>query len=368
MIKRLIRIILSVLLLIGIMSLGGYTVNEIKHTAQIKNPSDVFAPFINSLPNINTPNLHKVSGNSELANTSTEKQSSSTEYLFSTTESPSTITTENNLLTTNNNKHVVSVSTKRTIKVTIDGKSMELTSENTISFIKWISTNYDKDSKVAYKETTKPDSNENTTEQNKNSNESITYNKILANEKDLQEIVDSIIVVNSLKDLDDYDRTDYEKPIKSYTLNGHKYNRNDYAWKTSPYLISENPFKYICPYTGQTITDDSKLDYDHIIPLKSTYIRGANKWTDEQKNEYAYDQWIGVDVLNSANRSKSDKGPADWLPEQNVEDYCYSWLLISSKYNLVMTKAEMSICIDNIKTALKNGETVEHLNNVVISK
>ena len=126
----------------------------------------------------------------------------------------------------------------------------------------------------------------------------------------------------------------------------------------------------MCPYTGTIIQDmdDNKqdndfgnLDYDHIVPLKSTYLRGAKDWTDEQKNEYAYDQWVGVDVLNSANRSKSDKGPCEYLPDINVEDYCYSWLMICSKYNLSMTQEEIDICVNNITIALENGEEVTFL-------
>lgn len=91
------------------------------------------------------------------------------------------------------------------------------------------------------------------------------------------------------------------------------------------------------------------------------YIKGAKDWTDEQRNEYAYNQWIGVDVLNSANRSKSDKGPSEYLPEINIEDYCYSWLLICSYYKLDMTQEEIDICVDNITLAIENGETVEFL-------
>ena len=94
------------------------------------------------------------------------------------------------------------------------------------------------------------------------------------------------------------------------------------------------------------------------------YLRGAINWTEEQQNEYAYNQWIGVDVLNSANRSKSDKGPTEYLPEVNVEDYCYSWLLICSKYNLVMTNAEIDICSKYINNAFLNNEPITHLGGI----
>ena len=147
----------------------------------------------------------------------------------------------------------------------------------------------------------------------------------------------------------------------NYYIDDIKYNRNDYAWNISKFLVTKYPFEYICPYTEQIIYDENTLDYDHIVPLKSTYLRGANTWTNEQKNEYSYNQWVGIDVLNSANRRKSDKGPADWLPDYNVEDYCYSWLSICSFYNLDMTYEEIEICEYYIMEALEVGETVEYL-------
>lgn len=94
---------------------------------------------------------------------------------------------------------------------------------------------------------------------------------------------------------------------------------------------------------------------------RNNYLRGASEWTDEQRNAYAYDQSVGVDVLNSANRSKSDKGPTDWLPDINRGSYCYSWLVICQKYNLSMTKDEIQLCNTEINKAIANGETIEFM-------
>lgn len=70
---------------------------------------------------------------------------------------------------------------------------------------------------------------------------------------------------------------------------------------------------------------------------------------------------MGVDVLNSANRSKADKGPAEWLPDVNRGSYCYSWLVICQKYNLSMTQEEIDICNSEINKAIANGEKVEFM-------
>lgn len=172
---------------------------------------------------------------------------------------------------------------------------------------------------------------------------------------DLTKLIGTIRVSDDEKA--NYDRALYEKPIKSYKLNGKKYNRNDYAWKTSEYLESENPFKYSCPYTGLTITDDAKLDYDHIIPLHYVWNH-TDGWSQEKMNEYAYDQSIGVDVQNSANRSKSDKGPSGWLPAINVENYCYTWLCIASEWDIAMDKDDINICKLQCLNAISSGHNL----------
>ncbi|PAV21235.1 hypothetical protein PNOK_0386200 [Pyrrhoderma noxium] len=70
---------------------------------------------------------------------------------------------------------------------------------------------------------------------------------------------------------------------------------------------------------GKTITDSSKLDIDHIVPLKEAWISGARSWTDAQREAFANDltrpQLLAVDA--SSNRSKGDKDIAGWVPPLN---------------------------------------------------
>lgn len=270
-------------------------------------------------------------------------------------------------------KKKVSASVNTTIFM--NNSSIDLSKSTTLNVLDWLSINYKTGISVSFLHKDKPA----TTNASNNQNTSTAQASVkpssediyttLNNTDDLNKLVSSIKTVKSLPEKVDYDRVSFEKPVKSYKLNGHSYNRNDYAWKTSKWFNGED-FTYMCPYTGTIIKDGddgkddydfSSLDFDHIVPLKSTYLRGATEWTQEQQNAYAYDQWVGVDVLNSANRSKSDKGPAEWLPDINIEDYCYSWLCICSKYNLVMTEEEIQICKDNIEVALENGDEIEFL-------
>ncbi len=262
----------------------------------------------------------------------------------------------------------IEISYARSFKIKFDDTEIEVTSKNTVEFVRWLNNHWHADAEISYT----VDKVEPTPTEGSESTETtgeLTYDTTLSNTANLNALVNSINVIDALPEYDDYDRNTYEKPTQSYTLNGKKVNRNDYAWKTSPWYNAEDN-TYMCPYTGTIIhdLDDKKedndfgnLDYDHIVPLKSAYLRGAKDWTEEQRNAYAYDQWVGVDVLNSANRSKSDKGPCDYLPDINVEDYCYSWLMICSKYNLSMTQEEIDLCMDYINIALENGEEVTFL-------
>ena len=274
-------------------------------------------------------------------------------------------------------KKKVSASVNTTIFM--NDSSIDLSKATTLNVLDWLSINYKTGISVSFLHKDEPATTNASNNQNNNQNTSTAQASVkpssediyttLNNTDDLNKLVSSIKTVKELPEKVDYDRVSFEKPVKSYKLNGHSYNRNDYAWKTSKWFNGED-FTYMCPYTGTIIKDGddgkddydfSSLDFDHICPLKSIYLRGADKWTQEQQNAYAYDQWVGVDVLNSANRSKSDKGPAEWLPDINIEDYCYSWLCICSKYNLVMTEEEIQICRDNIEIALENGDEITHL-------
>ena len=46
------------------------------------------------------------------------------------------------------------------------------------------------------------------------------------------------------------------------------------------------------PYSGRTITDATKLDIDHMVPLKEAHQSGAANWSRERKRAYAND--LGV--------------------------------------------------------------------------
>lgn len=389
MIKRIIKLLIFGVLMVGLLSFGGYTVQSFKNEVHLKDPQLVFAPITNNLPSLpsgdnnneeTTENSDKIDlpdfsedpgindpGNPLKPGDTTENPEITEPETPNSTENPY-VDEDGNIKKQEINipsANEIKISYVRSIKITIDGKEAELTSSNTITFIKWLTESYKDDSEIGIIV------NKENPDDELSDEFEVNYNEILESEDDLDVIVKSINVVETLPEYDDYDRNTYEKPTQSYMLNGKKTNRNDYAWKTSKFF-DEETFTYMCPYTGTIIKDldDNKedldfgnLDYDHIVSLHTVERSCPDWWTDTERNNYAYDQSVGVDVINSANRSKSDKTPSEWLPEINTEDYCYHYLIICSKYELSMTQEDLDVCYDVIITALENGETVELLNS-----
>lgn len=366
LLKKIIAIVLVIAILWGVLYLGGYSFSSFFTSIGMRNPVDVFQQFFPTDDNTSTDD----------SSNSTVENSGQTGWF------PDDMNFGN------------VVSTGKNVIVNVGGKIFNVTKDTIASFIKWLQQNYKEGDSITIEDVidNTDDSNTSTNNSTSNSNTSNTssnnsssssttstpeeiptlvdYSKReLTSKAELQALINSIRIVDSLPANTDYNRDTFEKPVKSYKLDGKTVNRNDYAWKTSKYFDPVT-FTYTCPYTGTVIKDldDGKadndfgnLDYDHLLPLSSAYIRGAKDWTKEQQNAYAYDQWVGVDVLYSANRSKGDKGPLEYMPPINQGSYCFSWFMIASKYNLAMTQAEVDLCANYINAALASGETIEFM-------
>ena len=214
----------------------------------------------------------------------------------------------------------------------------------------------DKDKKEDINKEDKQDTKEDKKQDNKKDETTKGITK-----EELDELVSSIrISSNSQKDA--YSRDSFEKPTHSYKFNNQKLTRNKYAWHVSKYLNSETPFSYNCPYTNLDIKDTSKLDFEHIIPLNYIHKYGDVNWTNSQKNKYAYDMLIGMDVYNSANRSHSDKGPSEWLPDKNISSYCLTWLTIAKEYDIALRKIDIDTCKLEILNDLDNAQFINQFN------
>jgi len=99
------------------------------------------------------------------------------------------------------------------------------------------------------------------------------------------------------------------------------------------------------PYTGNTYTDPSILDIDHVIPLKDAHYSGGWQWTAAQKQAFSNDLTNPetlIAVYNGANRSKGGRTPADWLPpnEPYKCEFVKIWVQIKERYNLSLSARE----------------------------
>lgn len=68
------------------------------------------------------------------------------------------------------------------------------------------------------------------------------------------------------------------------------------------------------PYTNMVFFDAHNLDIDHVVPLSFAWQHGAAQWSQSKRESFANDSRNLIPVQNSANRSKSDKSPLEWLP------------------------------------------------------
>jgi len=96
------------------------------------------------------------------------------------------------------------------------------------------------------------------------------------------------------------------------------------------------------PYTGIIFTSSSKLDIDHIVPLKWAWDRGAAGWGQNQRLDFANDPRNLMAVEASANRQKGAKGPLEWLPPNRAYrcEYILRFKRLALTYKLSFTAPE----------------------------
>jgi len=112
---------------------------------------------------------------------------------------------------------------------------------------------------------------------------------------------------------------------------------------------------WIDPYTGATFTDPKELDIDHMIPLNYVAQHGGQAWNADKKEDYAnnrdYPNHL-IAVSASANRSKSDKGPSEWKPENQAYwcQYATDWVNISTTWKLTVAQADKDTLREMLNT------------------
>lgn len=76
--------------------------------------------------------------------------------------------------------------------------------------------------------------------------------------------------------------------------------------------------EFLDPFTGQRMTfrkeDATEVQVDHLCALARAWDAGASTWTQQRRDRFANDPANLVVTSGSANASKGDDGPGEWLP------------------------------------------------------
>lgn len=105
------------------------------------------------------------------------------------------------------------------------------------------------------------------------------------------------------------------------------------------------------PYTGTTIDfvkGENTVDIDHVVPLSRAWQQGASGWPEERREEFANTSGNLLAVDASANRSKGDRGPEEWMPDAGRCGYVIQWIDVKTEFELSVSAAEKSALEDEL--------------------
>ena len=108
-------------------------------------------------------------------------------------------------------------------------------------------------------------------------------------------------------------------------------------------------------FTATTVTEASKLDVDHLVPLGNAHRSGGWAWVVERKRQYANslnDPEHLIAVTARANRSKGARGPDQWKPPNQSYwcKYATHWTRVKHKWGLTATPPEAAALQGMLKT------------------
>jgi hypothetical protein len=98
-------------------------------------------------------------------------------------------------------------------------------------------------------------------------------------------------------------------------------------------------------YDRDVTRNSSSFDVDHFVPLKEAWDSGAWRWNSRTRERFANDLGYRgslIAVSASSNRSKSDRDPADWLPEYGKCKYAKTWIAVKFRWRLAVDSSEKS--------------------------
>lgn len=115
-------------------------------------------------------------------------------------------------------------------------------------------------------------------------------------------------------------------------------------------------------YDKATWTASSDVDIDHVVALKEAWDSGAHAWDDDTRELFANDlddPRTLVAVTDNVNQSKSDRDPAEWLPEYGVCRYVVEWTAVKIRWRLRVDRTEKDVLLDLARDCRNRRLTVE---------
>jgi hypothetical protein len=103
------------------------------------------------------------------------------------------------------------------------------------------------------------------------------------------------------------------------------------------------------PYTGRSIsfrkTEAGRVQIDHIYPLARAWDLGAATSPAQRRVDFANDQAANLLAVDgSANASKGDSGPGEWLPINKAYrcTYVLRYLRVANHYRLTIARDDQT--------------------------
>ena len=117
------------------------------------------------------------------------------------------------------------------------------------------------------------------------------------------------------------------------------------------------------PYTGNTIEfqhdrvaragnpGSQGVQIDHIISLAAAHEGGAWQWSPQDRELFANQLTNLLAVDGKTNQSKSDRGPAAWMPPDPSYwcEYAAQYTQIATDWNLAVTSNDRDMLVDILK-------------------
>jgi hypothetical protein len=103
--------------------------------------------------------------------------------------------------------------------------------------------------------------------------------------------------------------------------------------------------RWVSAYDGVTVTDASRLEIDHLVPLAEAWASGAWAWTPARREAYANDLALPatlIAVTSATNQDKGDRDPAAWMPPlaSDACTYVADWVAVKLRWGLTVDPAE----------------------------